>query len=144
MAVVVLAFGCISMFLGKDDGWDFLNYHWYDAYAFLHGRLGFDVAVAHQATYFNPLIHLPFYWLATAGTSWLAQPADASGLTASMRERVAAHRGDLYLLAAPLERMAADRATSAYGLEVLTADCREIHSNLGGPYQLCPLRRRAQ
>lgn len=72
IAVVVLAFGCISILLGKDDGWDFLNYHWYDAYAFLHARLGFDVAVAHHATYFNPLIHLPFYWLATAGTAWLA------------------------------------------------------------------------
>lgn len=72
IAVVVLAFGCISIILGKDAGWDFLNYHWYDAYAFLHARLGFDVAVAHHATYFNPLIHLPFYWLATAGTSWLA------------------------------------------------------------------------
>jgi hypothetical protein len=62
----------MSILLGKGDGWDFLNYHWYDAYAFLHARLGFDVAVAHHATYFNPLIHLPFYWLATAGTSWLA------------------------------------------------------------------------
>src|ERR1700716_1868717 len=72
IATVVLAFGCISIFLGKDEGWDFRNYHWYDAYAFLHARLGFDVAVAHHATYFNPLIHLPFYWLATAGTSWLA------------------------------------------------------------------------
>jgi hypothetical protein len=72
VAVVVLAFGCVSIILGKDTGWDFRNYHWYDAYAFLHARLGFDVAVAHHATYFNPLIHLPFYWLATAGTSWLA------------------------------------------------------------------------
>src|SRR3984885_14777163 len=72
IGVVILAFGCISILLGKDDGWDFRNYHWYDAYAFLHARLGFDVAVAHHATYFNPLIHLPYYWLATAGSSWLA------------------------------------------------------------------------
>src|SRR5262249_33668220 len=49
-----------------------LNYHWYDAYAFLHSRLGFDVAVAHHATYFNPLIHVPFYWLATSGNVWPA------------------------------------------------------------------------
>ena len=72
IAIVVLAFGCLSIFLGKDEGWDFRNYHWYDAYAFLHDRLGFDVAVAHHATYFNPLIHVPFFWLATAGGSWLA------------------------------------------------------------------------
>jgi hypothetical protein len=72
IAAVVISFGCISILLGEDEGWDFRNYHWYDAYAFLHARLGFDVSVAHHASYFNPLIHLPFYWLATAGTSWLA------------------------------------------------------------------------
>ncbi len=74
---------------------------------------------------------------------WLAEPADNSGLTAAMRARVARHRGDLFLLAAPAERMAADHATRSYGLEILTAQCREIRSNLGGPYQLCPLRRSA-
>jgi hypothetical protein len=72
VTVVVLACGWISVLLGKDEGWDFLNYHWYDAYAFLHGRLWFDVAVAHHATYYNPLPHLPFYWLATHGSSWMA------------------------------------------------------------------------
>jgi hypothetical protein len=72
IAIVVLAFGCISILLGEDKGWDFLNYHWYDAYAFLQNRLGFDVAVAHHATYYNPLVHLPFYWLANAGTVRLA------------------------------------------------------------------------
>jgi hypothetical protein len=75
---------------------------------------------------------------------WLAEPDDASGLTASMRARVAAHRGDLFLLAAPQEHMAADRATTSYGLEIVTAQCREVRSNLGGPYQLCPLRRSAR
>ena len=35
----ILAFGCISIYLGKDTSWDFLNYHWYDAYAFLHHRI---------------------------------------------------------------------------------------------------------
>jgi hypothetical protein len=74
---------------------------------------------------------------------WLAQPADASGLTASMGARVAAHRGNLFLLAAPWEREAADLATAAYGLEIATAQCREVDSNFGGPYQLCPLRRGA-
>jgi hypothetical protein len=74
---------------------------------------------------------------------WLAQPDDGSGLTASMRTRVAAHRGELFLLYAQEERTDADRATAAYGLETVTAQCRAIHSNLGGPYQLCPLRRSA-
>jgi hypothetical protein len=72
VAMVALACGWISVLLGKDEGWDFLNYHWYDAYAFLHGRLWFDIAVAHHASYYNPLPHLPFYWLATHGGSWMA------------------------------------------------------------------------
>jgi len=58
--------------LGKDTSWDFRNYHWYVPYAFLNGRMGFDVAVAHQATYYNPIIDVPFFWLATRTTSWLA------------------------------------------------------------------------
>ncbi|MDE2466003.1 MAG: hypothetical protein KGO02_20140 [Alphaproteobacteria bacterium] len=59
--------GCalFVMSLGKDMSWDFRNYHWYIPYAFLHGRMGFDIAVAHQGTYYNPFIDVPFYWLAT-------------------------------------------------------------------------------
>lgn len=72
LLAVILAWGLFAVALGKDAGWDFLNYHWYDAYAFLNGRMGFDVAVAHHATYYNPLIHVPFYLLATLTTSWVA------------------------------------------------------------------------
>jgi hypothetical protein len=73
---------------------------------------------------------------------FLAEPDDAFGLTASMRARVAAHRGDLFLLASPWEYIAADQATAAYGLEILQVQCREVRSNLGGPYRLCPLQRK--
>lgn len=72
LLAVIATFGLLAVAMGKDAGWDFLNYHWYVPYALLNGRLGFDVAVAHQATYFNPLIHVPFYLLATLGTSWAA------------------------------------------------------------------------
>ena len=72
LLAVIAGFGVLAVVLGKDAGWDFLNYHWYVAYAVLNGRLGFDMAVAHQATYFNPLIHVPFYLLATLGSSWAA------------------------------------------------------------------------
>lgn len=58
--------------LGKDTSWDFRNYHWYIPYAFLHGRLTIDIAVAHQASYYNPLLDIPFYWIATHAPSWLA------------------------------------------------------------------------
>lgn len=69
LGAIVLAFGGIALLLGKDADWDFFNYHWYNPYAFLHGRMGVDVAVAHHATYYNPLPDIPFYLLATALSS---------------------------------------------------------------------------
>jgi hypothetical protein len=70
---LVIAFWSIFVVaLGKDTSWDFRNYHWYAPYAFLNGRMGFDVAVAHQATYYNPMLDIPFYWLATHTRSWFA------------------------------------------------------------------------
>jgi hypothetical protein len=48
--------------LGADANWDLRNYHFYVPFAFLHGRMDLDVAVAHVATYYNPMLHLPFYW----------------------------------------------------------------------------------
>jgi len=46
-----------------DVNWDLKNYHYYDAFAFLEGRLAWDVAPAQIQTYHNPLGDLPFYWL---------------------------------------------------------------------------------
>jgi hypothetical protein len=69
---VVLGWAIMVVSRGKDASWDFRNYHWYLPYAFLHGRLGFDIAVAHQATYYNPLLDTPFYLLATHLHAWLA------------------------------------------------------------------------
>lgn len=72
LGVVVLGWAIMVVIRGKDISWDFRNYHWYIAYAFLHHRLGFDVAVAHQATYYDPLLDTPFYVLATHVHAWLA------------------------------------------------------------------------
>jgi hypothetical protein len=72
LAAVVLGWAIMVVSRGKDVSWDFRNYHWYIPYAFLHGRLGFDIAVAHQATYYNPLLDTPFYLLATHLHAWLA------------------------------------------------------------------------
>ena len=65
LGLVILGWSLFVVALGKDMSWDFRNYHWYAPYAFLNGRMGFDVAVAHQATYYNPLLDVPFYWLAS-------------------------------------------------------------------------------
>ena len=59
--------GCISLALGQDANWDLKNYHIYIPYAFMHGRLGLDVAPAQMAqmqTYLNPLLDIPYFLLA--------------------------------------------------------------------------------
>src|SRR5678815_4695460 len=58
--------------LGKDTSWDFRNYHWYAPYALLNHRMALDVVVAHQASYYNPYLDIPFYWLATHTRAWIA------------------------------------------------------------------------
>ena len=68
----ILFWAGFVVLLGKDTSWDFRNYHWYAPYAFLNNRLGIDVAVAHQASYYNPYLDIPFYWLATHTRSWIA------------------------------------------------------------------------
>ena len=49
LGLVIAFWSVFVVALGKDTSWDFRNYHWYAPYAFLNGRMGFDVAVAHQA-----------------------------------------------------------------------------------------------
>ncbi|HEY1836713.1 MAG TPA: hypothetical protein VGG36_03595 [Rhizomicrobium sp.] len=72
LALVILGWGVFVVCLGKDMSWDFRNYHWYIPYAFLNGRMGFDVAVAHQASYYNPLLDVPFFLLASHMPAWFA------------------------------------------------------------------------
>lgn len=47
-------FGAWSIFMRQDIGWDLLNYHFYNAYALIHHRLGWDLAPAQMQTYINP------------------------------------------------------------------------------------------
>jgi len=72
LSVTIVLWGCYVLWLGKDTSWDFRNYHWYIPYAFLNGREGFDMIVAHQATYYNPFQDIPFYVLATHTPAWFA------------------------------------------------------------------------
>jgi hypothetical protein len=58
--------GLAALALGQDANWDLRNYHYYNPFAFLNGRMGFDIAVAHVATYYNPLIYFPFYFAVNA------------------------------------------------------------------------------
>lgn len=59
----ILMAGCLSIALKQDFIWDLINYHYYNAWAFVHHRLGYDIAPAFVNTYFNPLIELPYYFM---------------------------------------------------------------------------------
>ena len=56
--------GCISLILGQDSNWDFLNYHFYNPYALCTGRVGYDFLAASIQSYLSPFIEVPLYLLA--------------------------------------------------------------------------------
>jgi hypothetical protein len=66
LAAAPLAFGLVALWLGQDTSWDLRNYHFYNPFAYLTGRMGHDVAVSHVATYYNPLMYIPFYYAVTS------------------------------------------------------------------------------
>ena len=49
--------------LGQDQNWDAANYHFYNAYAFLNGRMNWDIAPAQLQTWFNPTLSVPLLLL---------------------------------------------------------------------------------
>ncbi|WP_250472897.1 hypothetical protein [Caballeronia sp. GAFFF1] len=59
--ILPLVFGLFSLAQGADANWDLRNYHLYNAFAFLHGRLSVDLAPAGMQSYFNPLLDVPYY-----------------------------------------------------------------------------------
>ncbi len=44
----------LALQLGQDQSWDLLNYHYYNPFALLEQRWGFDVAPAMRQTWFSP------------------------------------------------------------------------------------------
>lgn len=62
--LVPIFFGAWSYLLGQDRNADLINYHLYNAFAFLNNK-HYDFAVAGLQSFFNPLIDLPYYFLIT-------------------------------------------------------------------------------
>lgn len=62
---IVLA-GLASIALRQDSSWDLMNYHWYNAWAFMHGRHGIDWAPAQLQSFYSPFLDLPFYAMVTS------------------------------------------------------------------------------
>ncbi|MFH0995827.1 MAG: hypothetical protein V1844_10080 [Pseudomonadota bacterium] len=55
-------FGMLSVMLGQDANWDLRNYHYYNPYSFINGRMDFDVLPSQVANFYNPLLYVPFYY----------------------------------------------------------------------------------
>lgn len=60
------AFGLLALRYGQDQNWDLQNYHRYNPYALLNGKIGFDLAPAQWQSYFNPTLDLLYYGLTKA------------------------------------------------------------------------------
>ena len=59
--------GLVSLARGVDTNWDLRNYHFYNAWAWLQGRMSFDIAPAQVQSYYSPLLDVPFYALVVNG-----------------------------------------------------------------------------
>jgi hypothetical protein len=70
IACTVLAL-VINYFLGKDMAWDTLSYHLYAGFSGVNDRLAQDYFAAGPASYFNPYVYVPFYYLVSANLSSL-------------------------------------------------------------------------
>jgi hypothetical protein len=65
---IVMA-GLVSLRLGQDANWDLQNYHYYNPWAWWHGRIfTHDLAAAQLQTFHNALFDLPF--LAMVSARW--------------------------------------------------------------------------
>ena len=62
-ALAVALAGIASIFLRQDSSWDLQNYHYYNAWAFVHHRFGLDWAPAQLQSFYSPFLDLPFYAL---------------------------------------------------------------------------------
>jgi hypothetical protein len=57
-------FGLLALNLGMDADWDLRNYHYYNAWALLTGRQGWDMLAAQRPSFYDPVLDIPFFLLA--------------------------------------------------------------------------------
>ncbi|WP_377809814.1 hypothetical protein ABNQ38_19485 [Azospirillum sp. A29] len=112
------AYGLLTLAFGMDANWDLRNYHWYNGYAMLTGRIGRDLLAAQMPTFYSPFLDVPFYWLATH------LPARAAGFVWGTLQGI--NLSLLYLLASfSLRNVPALKRT-------LTAMALAVAGGLGG------------
>ncbi|MBR6127428.1 hypothetical protein IKQ21_07065 [bacterium] len=56
--------GIVGIFFINNVSWDFINYHYYNGWAFLNNRLNVDLFPAMFRSYFNPLLDAGLYYMA--------------------------------------------------------------------------------
>jgi len=66
LALAIALAGVASVALRQDSSWDLQNYHYYNAWAFVHRRFGLDWAPAQLQSFYSPFLDLPFYALVAA------------------------------------------------------------------------------
>src|SRR3984957_1651060 len=115
-SLALLFWAGFVILLGKDTSWDFRNYHWYAPYALLHHRMAIDVAVAHQASYYNPYLDVPFYWLATHTHAWGALGMLGAVKGANLIPLYLITRSGVLVQASPSDRKIMAGALSLLGL----------------------------
>jgi hypothetical protein len=68
LAACIAAAGLASIAMGQDANWDLQNYHFYNPWAWLSGRIyTTDIVAAQLQTYHNPLPDIPFYLMVKWG-----------------------------------------------------------------------------
>jgi len=53
--------GLISIRIGQDVNYDLRNYHFYNPYSLINGRLEYDIMAANEQSFLNPLLDIPFF-----------------------------------------------------------------------------------
>ena len=56
--------GVVALVLGMDASWDLRNYHYYNGWALMQGRIDDNLLLAQTASFYNPLLDLPYAWAA--------------------------------------------------------------------------------
>lgn len=126
----VLAGAVAAVLSGQDAGFDVRNYHWYDAWAVLHGRYDLDVAPAQLQSFFNPALDV-LYYACIAGIGGVGGAAVLGGL----HGLVPGLAGCLALRLLPADQpgrlvLAAAVSTSAVIAPVFLAEVGASHGDL--------------
>jgi hypothetical protein len=62
LVLFIAAFATLAATGGTDTNWDLRNYHLYNAFAALNGKLGFDLVPAQVQTFLAPQLDLVYYF----------------------------------------------------------------------------------